>query len=318
MAKKSQQSSGPSYSLLALLKRTLFLHETSNLDELAEEVHDYMLKDQSYEQIKDRYVQPILHKNPSFREVEETENVWRLTEGNKINDSIYEVFQKHHMPLSERQILNRLAKAQHLDGLNTSLDLKNDARFSDLEGGKYWILSEWIVINEYARSILLRVKSGLTEKELIQRVVGEYGLDEDQVIFIPKLDERFVKKEKKWVLKRFVEQKTKLRPARVERLYQYLLKAGAPLNADELTTGALNMPANSTDVHEKLSEDPRFVLENGKWDLRSRQEDRKVSLFSEIEAELRKEREPKEWPEAEEMARQALDLSEPAAEPESE
>ena len=68
MAKKFQQSSGPSYSLLALLKRTLFLHETAKIDELVEEVHEYMLKDQSYEQIYQRYVEPILHGNPSFLE----------------------------------------------------------------------------------------------------------------------------------------------------------------------------------------------------------------------------------------------------------
>ena len=35
MAKKDSKSSG-SYSLLALLKRTLFLHETADIDELAE------------------------------------------------------------------------------------------------------------------------------------------------------------------------------------------------------------------------------------------------------------------------------------------
>ena len=97
MAKKNQQSSGPSYSLLALLKRTLFLHETSNVEELVEEVHEYMLKDQTYEQIKERYVGPILKSNPSFLEIESGKQIWRLSEGNKVNDSVYEVF-KNSMP----------------------------------------------------------------------------------------------------------------------------------------------------------------------------------------------------------------------------
>lgn len=278
MTKKYQQSSGPSYSLLALLKRTLFLHETSNIDELVEEVHEYMLKDQSYDQIRECYVESVLHHNPSFLEVEEDQNVWRLSSGNKVNDSVYDVFLKHQSPLSQRQILNRLAKAEHLNKIDISLDLKNDARFSDLEGGKYWILSEWVVINEYARSILLRTKSGLTERDLIQRVGEEFNIEKDTAIFIPMLDERFVQKEKKWTLKRFVEQKTKLRSARIERLYQYLLKAGKALSANELTAMVLNMPASTTDVNEKLAEDPRFVLEDGKWDLRARVEEREAML----------------------------------------
>ena len=289
MAKKSQQSSGPSYSLLALLKRTLFLHETSKLDELVEEVHEYMLKNVTYEQIKERYVGPILQSNPSFREVERGSNLWKLTEGNKVNDSVYEVFLKYRAPLSQRQILNRLAKVEHMAGnIDMSLDLKNDARFSDIEGGKYWILSEWVVINEYARSVLLKVRSGLTERELINRVVGEYGIDKDSAIFIPKLDERFVKKDKKWILRQFAEQKMKLRPSQIDRLYQYLQKIETALNANELTASALNMPAGSTDVNEKLEKDPRFVFEDDKWDLHARVERRRAAAL-ELEALSEKE-----------------------------
>ena len=185
MAKKFQQSSGPSYSLLALLKRTLFLHETANNDELVEEVHEYMLKEQSYEQIKDRYVEPILHSNPSFVEVKKGSNIWRLTEGNKVNDAVYEVFLKHRSPLSERQILNRLVKVEHMAGdINISLDLRNDARFSDLEGGKYWILSEWVVINEYARSILLKIKSMTFHRLLIRPpLCQKFELEDSQMYF---------------------------------------------------------------------------------------------------------------------------------------
>ncbi len=278
MAKKQQQSSGSSYSLLALLKRTLFLHETSTTDELVEEVHEYMLKDQSYEQIKMRFVDPILHHNPSFLEIEDEPEIWKLSEGNKVNDAVYEMFLKHKTPLSGRQVLNRLAKSEHLDKLNIDLDLKNDARFSDLDGGKYWILSGWVVINDYARSILLRTKAGLTEKELLQRVVDEYGVDKDRAVFIPMLDDRFVKKERKWILKRYTEQKAKLRASKIERLYQYLLKAGTTLTSDELTSTVLHMPANSTDVDEKLAEDPRFVFEKGKWDLQTRVEEQQAAL----------------------------------------
>lgn len=283
MVKKHEQSSGGSYSLLALLKRTLFLHETAMLDELVDDVHEYMLKDQTSEQIKQRYVEPILRSNPSFVELRKGSNEWKLTEGNKVNDSIYELFKKHREPLSERQILNRLAKEQHLAKINLVLDLKNDARFLDIENGKYWILSEWIVINEYARSLLLRTKvTGLTEAEILEKVASEYHVDPEKAIFLPILDERFVKKEKQWTLKRFADQKTKLRPSRIDRLYKHLQKAGEPLSADELTTIVLNMPASSTDVEEKFTTDPRFVRVNDKWDLRERSEKRlepeKVSI----------------------------------------
>lgn len=324
MAKKNQQSSGPSYSLLALLKRTLFLHETSNVDELVEEVHEYMLKDQSYDQIKERYVGPILTSNPSFLEVESKTQVWRLSEGNKVNDSVYEVFKKFHSPLSERQVLNRLAKVEHMAGnIQLTLDLKNDARFSDIDGGKYWILSEWVVVNEYARSILLKIKSGLGEKELLAKVVDEFHVDREAAIFIPKLDERFVKKEKKWMLQRYIEQKTKLRAARIERLYQFLLKIDRPMSADELTATVLNMPANMTDVDEKLAADPRFVEENGLWDLRARIDQRQAAeelvgnIFESVpESEIAPEAFEAEptlpgEPSPLDEARQALDLSEP-------
>lgn len=269
MAKKRSKNSG-SYSLLALLKRTLFLHETADIDELVEEVHEYMLRDQPLAQLKERYVAPILNGNPSFLEVAPGNNVWKLSEGNKVNDSIYDVFKKYHSPLSERQVLNRLAKEQHLAKIDIDLDLKNDARFSDIQDGKYWILSEWIVANEYARSVLLRAKEGLSEKELMARIVDEYQVDKETAIFLPMLDDRFVKKGTKWTLKRFMEQKTKLRASKIERLHTYLQKAGGPLTSDELTTMVLNMPANATDVDEKLRTDPRFIELNGKWELRER------------------------------------------------
>ncbi len=266
MLKKNQQSSGPSYSLLALLKRTLFLHETAEVKELVEEVHENMLKDQSEALLLERYVEPILRTNPSFLQEKAGSSVWKLAEGNKVNDSVYEVFRKYQAPLSERQVLNRLAKVEHIAGkINIVLDLKNDARFSDLEGGKYWILNEWVIVNEYARSILLKTKSGLGEKDLMERIVNEFHVDEALSVFIPKLDERFVKKESKWTLKRFIDQKTKLRPSRIERLYQYLLKIERAMSAEELTSTVVNMPASSTDVNDKLSADPRFSLEDGLW-----------------------------------------------------
>lgn len=269
MAKQQSKSSG-SYSLLALLKRTLFLHETADIEELVEEVHEYMLKDQSIEQIKERYVAPILKANPSFLEVSSGSQVWKLSEGNKVNDSIYEVFKKYHTPLSERQVLNRLAKEEHLAKIDIVLDLKNDARFSDIQGGKYWILSEWVVVNEYARSVLLKTKGGLSEKDLLASIVEDYQVDKGTAIFLPMLDDRFVKKGSKWVLKRFAEQKTKLRASKIERLHTYLHNASGPLTSDELTTMVLNMPANATDVDEKLNTDPRFVQVDGKWELRER------------------------------------------------
>lgn len=332
MAKKYNQSSGPSYSLLALLKRTLFLHETAAVDELVEEVHEYMLKDLPYDQIKERFVGPILRKNPSFLEIQEYGNIWKLTEGNKMNDSVYEIFRKYKAPLSERQILNRLAKEEHLAKIDIKLDLKNDARFSDLEGEKYWILSEWIVINEHARSVLLKLKGGLTEKELINKVVEDYTIDKDSAIFIPSLDERFVKKDKKWTLKKFAEQKTKLRASRIDRLYKYLQKAEMPLSSDELTTMVLNMPASTTDVNEKLSADPRFVRVNDKWELRERVEKREETfvkpkgepvqeLVSEKELlspELKAEPEPIEAVKEETIQIEEQELEEPilVAEPE--
>jgi hypothetical protein len=269
MAKKDSKSSG-SYSLLALLKRTLFLHETADVDELAEEVHEYMLKDQSLAQLKERYVTPMLHGNPSFREATPGGRTWKLSEGNKVNDSIYEVFKKYHAPLSERQLLNRLAKEEHLAKIDIALDLKNDARFADIQDGKYWILSEWVVINDYARSVLLRAKEGLTEKELMAKIVDDYHVNPDTTVFLPMLDDRFVKNGPKWTLRRFLEQKTKLRASKIERLYTYLRNAGEALTSDELTNMVFNMPANATDVDEKLGTDPRFVMNDGKWDLRER------------------------------------------------
>jgi len=276
MPKRTEQTSGSSYSLLALLKRTLYLHETSPIDELVEEVHECMMKDVALDKLRTQYIEPLLRSNRSFAELEANSNVWRLAEGNRVNDAVYEVFQKHHAPLSERQILNRLAKLEHIAGnIQLTLDLKHDPRFSDIDSGKYWILSEWTVVNDYARSILLKAKAGLAEDELLERITEEYRVNSEQAIFIPMIDERFVKKEKRWILKRFVEpQKTKLRPSQVDRLYQALKKSASPMNIEELTSTVLNLPANLTDVVERLTLDPRFALENGLWDIRERAEAR--------------------------------------------
>jgi len=271
MVKKHEQNSGPSYSLLALLKRTLYLHETAHIAELVEEIHEYMLKEVALPELKERYIAPILRTNPSFAAVADEASAWRLSEGNQVNDAIYAILRKCHTPLSERQILNRLIKGEQMSGkVNLTLNLKNDPRFADVEGGKYWILSEWVVINEYARSILLRVKTGLPEDELVARVIQEHRIDEARAIFIPLVDDRFVKQEKKWNLRRFVEQKTKIRASQLERLYQFLVKTGRPVAVDELTSIVLNLPANMTDAPEKLAADDRFVERDGKWDLQER------------------------------------------------
>ena len=274
MAKRTEQTSGSSYSLLALLKRTLYLHETSPIDELVEEVHERMMKDVTPAKLKEQFIEPLLKGNRSFIEVGAGTNVWKLAEGNQVNDAVYEVFRKYRAPLSERQILNRVAKLEQIAGnVQIVLDLKHDPRFSDIDGGKYWILSEWTVINDYARSILLKAKNGLTEEELLERVTDEYHVNAETAIFIPAIDDRFVKKEKRWILKRFVEpQKTKLRPSQIDRLYQALKKSLAPMNIEELTTTILNLPANMTDVIERLTLDPRFALENGLWDTREHAE----------------------------------------------
>ncbi len=276
MAKRTEQTSGSSYSLLALLKRTLYLHETSPIDELVEEVHEYMMKNVALAQLKQQYVEPMLRGNRSFLEVEAGGNVWKLAEGNKVNDAVYDVFQKYRAPLSERQILNRLAKLEQIAGnIQLTLDLKHDPRFSDIDGGKYWTLSEWTVINDYARSILSKAKAGLTEEELLQRVAEEYHVNLDAAIFIPMIDDRFAQKEKRWLLKRFMEpQKTKLRPTQIDRLYQALKKGNTSMNIEELTSTVLNLPANLTDVVERLTIDPRFALEDGLWDIRERAEAR--------------------------------------------
>ncbi|GAK55589.1 hypothetical protein U27_02423 [Candidatus Vecturithrix granuli] len=257
-----------SFSMLSILKRTLLLYGTVKIDDLVEEVHKHMLANSSLEQIKTRYVLPILRNNPSFVEVENGNNVWQLTKGNKLNDVIYDILKKYRSPLSERQILNRLAKEKHLATLSMVIDLKNDPRFSDIEGGKYWILTEWIVINEYARSILLKLKSSLSEKELVEKVIETYRVDPELALFLPMFDESFIKKDGRWTLKKFVERKSKLRASQIDRLYNSLQEAGESLTSDELTASVFNIPAQATDIDECLAIDPRFLRVNGKWSLK--------------------------------------------------
>ena len=126
------------------------------------------------------------------------------------------------------------------------------------------------MINEYARSAFNASQNRPVGKRSGAPCRQEFHLDENSAVFLPMLDKRFVKKEKLWTLQRYVDQKTKLRASRIDRLYKFLLKHNQPISAHQLTATVLHMPSNMTDVEEKLAADPRFACEDGLWDLRSR------------------------------------------------
>ncbi|WP_099353156.1 hypothetical protein [Fredinandcohnia onubensis] len=183
---------GICYSNISLIKRAL-LQNPENILPYHEIVlyvkKNWMNLNSSSNDIQEIVDLALNAPKSYFYEVED--GLWGIKD--KIDarlNHIYEYMNPRKSPLRISDMKYRLKVYEADDVLRQML--LTDIRFSQIENTPYWILSEWVIINNMVYDYILKSDLIDAEKEyVIERVVLTNKLDKEKVIFLPQFDERF-------------------------------------------------------------------------------------------------------------------------------
>ncbi|WP_099363585.1 hypothetical protein [Fredinandcohnia onubensis] len=183
---------GICYSNISLIKRAL-LQNPENILPYHEIVlyvkKNWMNLNSSSNDIQEIVDLALNAPKSYFYEVED--GLWGIKD--KIDarlNHIYEYMNPRKSPLRISDMKYRLKVYEADDDLRQML--LTDIRFSQIENTPYWILSEWVIINNMVYDYILKSDLIDAEKEyVIERVVLTSKLDKEKVIFLPQFDDRF-------------------------------------------------------------------------------------------------------------------------------
>lgn len=124
-----------------------------------------------------------------FYEVED--GLWGIKDKTDARlNHIYLYMNQHILPLKITDMRYRLKVYEREDILRQML--LSDIRFSQIENTAYWVLSEWVMINNFVYDYIFKSELlGIERDKVIERVVQINKLDKEKVIFLPQFDDRF-------------------------------------------------------------------------------------------------------------------------------
>jgi hypothetical protein len=124
-----------------------------------------------------------------FYEVED--GLWGIKDKTDARlNHIYLYMNQHILPLKITDMRYRLKVYEREDILRQML--LSDIRFSQIENTAYWVLSEWVMINNFVYDYIFKSELlGIERDKVIERVVQINKLDKENVIFLPQFDDRF-------------------------------------------------------------------------------------------------------------------------------
>ncbi len=103
---------------------------------------------------------------------------------------IYFYMDPRKIPLKISDMKYRLKVYESDDILKQML--LSDIRFSQIENTPYWILSEWVIINNLVYDYIFNSELLAIDKDkVIEKVVQNHKLDKEKAIFLPQFDDRF-------------------------------------------------------------------------------------------------------------------------------
>lgn len=188
----NKSTPGICYSNISLIKKALLQNSDNILP--YPEIMLYLKKNwtnlnSTNEDIK-RIVDLALYAPKSyFYEVEE--GLWGIKD--KIDarlNHIYLYMNPRKIPLKISDMKYRLKVYETEDILRQML--LSDIRFSQIENTAYWVLSEWVIINNYVYDYIFKSELlGIDREKVIEKVVQFHKLDKEKVIFLPQFDDRF-------------------------------------------------------------------------------------------------------------------------------
>ncbi|MGI8313810.1 sigma-70 family RNA polymerase sigma factor [Halobacillus mangrovi] len=190
MGYTSKQKSGPVYSNISLIKKSLAQSSSGKLPyhEIVLSLKKTWIKSSAND--VELFVNLALNAKKSYFQEDEND-LWeiKIRENEELN-SVINYVRQIARPFKVKEIISMFPNKVSLNECDNYL--KSDIRFTELEGTHYWLLSEWSLVNDLIFEYMQKkkIESGQTD-ELIKKVQIEYKLDTDATIFAPQIDERF-------------------------------------------------------------------------------------------------------------------------------
>ncbi|MFW6116522.1 MAG: hypothetical protein ACOC6F_02235, partial [bacterium] len=183
---------------------------------------------------------------------------WRaIPSGPQENLPAYHILWEERRPLSEGVLTQKISDL--FANVGTGFNLADDERFR-MYHGKTWGLSQWIDIGDWAYEHLRKTKAGLQASTIKSRVCQELGIPVELAIFSPENDPRFVRRANgRWACRHL------LSDSQLAEMLALLDEEEDGLTLGELVGRAIKLAAQETDAAERLADDERFVLLEGRW-----------------------------------------------------
>jgi RNA polymerase sigma factor (sigma-70 family) len=189
---KYNNSSGPVYSNVSLIKKALFQTNRGKLP--YHEIVLYLAKHWNRITLEEaeRLVGLALHARLSFFLEDEETGLWETKKHIDTNlNSVYVYMRNNHYPLSIKELAKKL-KIPDISMLMSGLS--SDLRFSMIQSGgtDYWILSEWVLANDTVYNHMQLHQQHTVELNYVYDILTEeYMMDPDHIMFAPEIDGRF-------------------------------------------------------------------------------------------------------------------------------
>jgi hypothetical protein len=188
----NKSAPGICYSNISLIKKALLQNSENILpyhEMLLYVKKNWMNLNSTSDEIKEIVDLALYAPKSYFYEVED--GLWGIKD--KIDarlNHIYQYMNSRKIPLKISDMKYRLKVYESDDILRQML--LSDIRFSQIENSPYWVLSEWVTINNLVYDYLLNSELlGIEKEKAIERVTHLNKLDKEKVIFLPQFDDRF-------------------------------------------------------------------------------------------------------------------------------
>ncbi|MDQ6598094.1 hypothetical protein [Bacillus salipaludis] len=200
---------GICYSNISLIKKAL-LQNSENILPYPEILlyvkKNWMDLNSTFDDIKEIVELALYAPKSYFYEVED--GLWGIKD--KIDDRLNHIYQY----MNPRKISLKISDMKYRLKVYESDDilrqmLLSDIRFSQIENTPYWVLSEWVIINNLVYECIFNSELLVIDKEtVLDRVIKLNKLDKDKVIFLPQFDDRFAVNGNRIEIKRVMETNT--------------------------------------------------------------------------------------------------------------
>lgn len=185
--------SGPCYSNVSLIKRSLFQSKSGKLPypEIVQYVINHWNKnDSTSETDVISFVDLALNAPKSFFEEDENGLWGSRSQTDETLDPIINYAKALRKPFQLKELVRKFKLFNNERELREFL--LRDIRFTELEGTSYWLLSEWELINDQVYIYMQNKNIESADKVEIQDLIcKKFNFEKEGSIFFPEADNRF-------------------------------------------------------------------------------------------------------------------------------